>query len=112
MIAAAGAGVPTVDQKAVGAEPDFCGIVIQAEGDIHRLAPALRRLDVDFDDAGIGRHLDHLDARIVGRPVALDMNLDLQFLGGRFERRDQFEIILELLHRRHERAQDAVTNLH
>ena len=111
MIAAAGAGVTAVDQKTVGAEPDFGGVLIQAEGDIDRLAPVLRRLDVDLDDAGIGRHLDDLDARIVGRPVALDMNLELQFLGGRLHRRDQFEIILELLDRRHERAQDAVTNL-
>src|SRR5689334_20958399 len=41
MVAAAGAGVAAVDQKAVGAEPDLCGILVQAKGDIDRLAPAL-----------------------------------------------------------------------
>src|SRR3954469_7013654 len=81
MIAAAGAGVTAVDQKTVGAEPDLCSVFIQAKGDIDGLAPALRRLDVDLDDAGIWRHLDNLDARIVGRPVALDVNLELQFFG-------------------------------
>ena len=93
-----------VDQKTVGAEPDLCGVFIQAKGDIDGVAPALRRLDVDLDHAGIGRHLDHFDARVVGRPIALDMNLDLHFLGGRFHRRDQFEIIFDLLHGRHEDA--------
>ena len=41
MIAAAGAGVAAVDQEAVGAEPDFGGVFIEAEGDIDGLAPAL-----------------------------------------------------------------------
>ena len=111
MIAAAGAGVAAVDQEAVGAEPDLRGVFIQAEGDVDRLAPVFRRLDVDLDHAGIGRHLDHLDARIERRRIALDMHLHLHFLGGRLHRRDQFEIILQLLHRRHEGAEHAVADL-
>ena len=39
------------------------------------------------------------------------MHLHLQFLGGRLYRRDQFQIILELFHRRHECAQNAVADL-
>ncbi len=111
MIAAAGAGVAAVDQKTVGAEADFGGVFVQAESDIDRLAPVLRRLNVDLDHAGIGRHLDHLDARIVRRPVALDMNRKLHFLGSRLDRRDQLEIVFDLLDRRHEHAQHAVAHL-
>ena len=110
VIAAAGAGVAAVDQELVGAEPRLGGVLIEAERDVDRLAPVLRRLDVDLDHAGIGRHLDHLDARIVRRRIALDMHLHLQFLGGRLDRRDQFEIILQLLDRRHEGAQHAVAD--
>ena len=111
VIAAAGAGVAAVDQEAVGAEPDLGGVLVETEGDVDGLAPVLRRLDVDLDHAGIGRHLDHLDAGIERRRIALDMDLHLHLLGGRFDRRDQFEVILQLLHRRHEGAQDAVADL-
>ena len=110
MIAAAGAGVPAVDQEAVGAEPDFGGVFIKAEGDIDGFAPACRRLDVDFDHAGIGRHLDHFDAGIERRRIALDMHLHLHLFGGRLHRRDQFEVIFQLLHRRHEGAENAVAD--
>ena len=44
------------------------------------------------------------------RRIALDMDLQLHFLGGRFHRRDQFEIILQLFDRRHEGAQHAVAD--
>ena len=112
MIAAAGAGVAAVDQKSVGAEPDLCGVFIQAEGDVDGLAPALRRLDVDLDHAGIGRHLDDLDARIVRRRDSpRHAPAICSLLGGRLHRRDQFEIVLQLLDRRHEDAEHAVADL-
>jgi len=44
------AGVPVlaaIDQKAVGAEAGLAASFIEAEGDIDRLAPVLRRLDVE-----------------------------------------------------------------
>ncbi len=111
VVAATGAGVPAVDQEAVGAEPDLGCVFIEAEGDIDRLAPVLRRLDVDLDHAGIGRHLYHFNSWIEGRRIALDMDLHPHFFGGRLHRGDQFEIILELLHRRHEGAENAVADL-
>ena len=111
MIAAAGTGVPAVDEIFVGAEPNLGGVFVQAEGDVDGFAPARRRLDVDLDHAGIGRHLDHLDARIEWRRITLDMNLHPHFFGGRLYCGDQFQIILQSLHRRHERAQNAVADL-
>ena len=95
MVAAAGAGVAAVDQEPVGAQPDLCGVFVETEGDIDGLAPALRGLDVDLDHAGIGRDLDDLDTRIERRRVALDMDLDLQLFGGRLDRGDKLEIILD-----------------
>src|ERR1700730_15709456 len=111
MIAAASAGVPAVDEVFVGPEPDLGGVFVKAEGDIDRLAPAGRGLDVDLDHAGIGRHFYHVDARVERRWIALDMDLHLHLFGSCFYRGDQFEVILQLLHRRHEGAQNAVADL-
>ncbi len=105
VIAAAGAGVAAVDQELVGAEAYLAGILIEPDGDVDRLAPVLCRLDVDLDHAGIWRHLDDLDARIEWWRIAFDMDLELHLLGGRLERCDQLEIILDLLDRRHEGAE-------
>ena len=39
MVAAAGAGVAAVDQETVGAEPRLGGVLVEAGGDVDRLAP-------------------------------------------------------------------------
>ena len=57
----------------------------------------LRRMDVDFDHAGIGRHLDDIDARIERRRIAFDVDRRLQVGGGRLDGGEQLEIILEPL---------------
>src|SRR4051812_17215002 len=99
-----------IDQKAGGAEPGFRRVFVEAEGDIDRLTPVLRRLNIDFDYAGIRRHLDHLDTGIERWRVALDVHLYLHFFGGRLQRGDELEIVLELFDRRHEGAQHAVAD--
>ena len=68
-------------------------------------------MNVDLDHAWVGSDLNDLDTRIVRRRIALDMNLKLHVFCGCLHHRDQFEIVLELLHRRHERAENAVANL-
>ena len=68
-------------------------------------------MDVDFDHAGIGRHLDDVDARIVRRRIAFDVHRRRQFGGRRFDRAQQFEIIGRGFGRRHEHAQPAVARL-
>ena len=67
-------------------------------------------LRVHFDHAGIGRHLDHVQARIVRRRVALDQNRKPQLRGRIFDRRDEFKIILEIVLRRHEDSQHAAAH--
>ena len=110
VVAAAGAGMPAIDQKAIGAEPDLCRLLIEMHRGIDRFAPVRGRMNVDFDHAGIRRHLDHLDAGIERRRVALDMDLELHLFGGGLHRGDQFQIVFQLLHLRHEGAQDAVAD--
>ena len=111
VIAAAGAGVAAVDHELVGAEARVMRVLVKAVGGLDRLAPGRGRVDVDFDDAGVGRHLDDVDARIVRRRIALDLDRQAKLGGGRFDRREQFEIILEPLDRRHEHAEPAVAQL-
>ena len=60
---------------------------------------------------GIGRDADDVEARIVRRPVAFDVDGQADLPGGVLGRRDQFEIVLERLDRRHEDAEPAVARL-
>ena len=111
VVAAAGAGVAAVDQETVRTEANMRRLLIKGDGRFDDFAPVLRRVNVDLDHAGIGGDLDNLDTRIVRRGVTFDVNLKLHVLGGRFHYRNQFEIVLELLHRRHERTENAVADL-
>ena len=68
-------------------------------------------MHVDLDHAGIGRYLDHVDARIVRRRVALDAHWLTAVACDRLDRAEQFEIILQARRRRHEDAEHAVAQL-
>ena len=111
MVAAAGAGVAAVDHELVGAEAHLAGLLVERGRDLDRLAPSRRRMDVDLDDAGVGRDPDDIEARIGRRGVALDVDGKPGFLGGGLDRGDEFEIILDPFERRHEHAKHAVARL-
>ena len=111
MVAAAGAGVAPVGQELVGAEPRQPRLLIERGRRRHGLAPGRGGMHVDLDHAGIGRHLDHVDARIVRRRVALDAHGLTAVARDRLDRAEQFEIILEAGRRRHEDAEHAVAQL-
>ena len=68
-------------------------------------------MNVDLDDAGIGRHLDDVDARIGRRQIAFDVDRQAELRGGRLDGGEKLEIILEPLDRRHEHAKLAVARL-
>ena len=74
MIAAAGAGMASVDHEFVGAEPRLARVLIDRGGRRHRLAPGRGGMNIDLDDAGVGRHLDEVDARIIRRRIAFDVH--------------------------------------
>ena len=111
MVAAAGAGVAPVGHELVRAEPRLARVFVERGRRLHRLAPGRGGMDVDFDDAGVGRHLDAIDARVERRRIALDADGKLLLARDRFDRAEQFEIIVEFRRRRHEDAQHAVARL-
>ena len=111
MVAAAGAGVAAVDHELVGAEPGQPRLLVDRARDVDRVAPGCGRMDVDLDDAGIGRDLDHVQPRIGRRRVAFDVHRQVELGGGRLDGGEKLEIVLELLDRRHEHAEPAVARL-
>ena len=65
-------------------------------------------MHIDLDDAGIGRHLDDVEARIGRGLIAFDMDRLAEFGGGGFDRGEQLDVIVEPFDRRHEHAELAV----
>ena len=109
VIAAAGSGVLAVELKFLRAQPRLTGLFVERRRDRDGLAPAARRLNVHLDDARIGRHLDHVDARVERRRIAFDVNRRPEIRGRAFDRTQQFEIIGCRFGRRHEHADTPVT---
>jgi hypothetical protein len=109
VIAAAGAGVAPVDHELVGAQPGLTRLIIDPFGDRLALLPAGGGMHIDFDHTGIGCNPDNVEARVMGRAVAFDMNFQPKPVGGNFRGRYQFEIVLDLFDRWHEDAQPTVT---
>ena len=110
VISAAGACVAPVHHEFVGAEPRLPRFFVKRRRDLDRLLPACRGLDIDFDDAGIGRHFDHIETRIMRRRIAFDPNGQARRFRGRFERREKFNN-LQVSRRRHESVEHAVARL-
>ncbi len=111
MVAAAGPRVPAVGHELVGAEPHGTRVVVEAAGDLDRVVPPGRGLDVDLDDPGVGRDLDDVEARIEGRVVALDVHRQAEVGRRALDRRQEFEIVLQAVDRRHEHAELPVARL-
>ena len=111
MIAAAGARVLAVDHELVGAEPRLARLFVERLRVGHAFAPAQRRMDVDLDDARVGRDADHIEARVDRRRVALDVQRQPEALRRRLDRGDQLQIVLEPLDRRHEHVEAPVARL-
>ena len=78
---------------------------VEALRDVDGLAPGARRMQVHLQHAGVGRHLDELEARIDRRRVAFDVHRQLELGGRRLDRRDDRDVILQRAGERHEHAQ-------
>jgi len=102
VIAAACTRMASVEHELFGAQIRFVGGAVKERRVVDELAPRRGRMDVDFDDAGIGRHLQQLQARIARRRIAFDHDLDLQVRSRRLDGRQQVEIVVERGQRRHE----------
>src|ERR1700759_2800873 len=70
MVAAARAGVASVEHELLTREPREMRLLVQMLGQFDHLGPALRRLDIHFEYAGIGRDTQRGQARILRRLIA------------------------------------------
>ncbi len=68
VVAAAGAGVAAVDHELLGGQARETGRLVEVRGLLDQLVPALGRMDVDLDHAGVGRHAEIASG--AGRPAA------------------------------------------
>ena len=67
-------GAPEKIVYALGAEPRQARFFVDRGRRRNHLVPAMRRMNVDLDDAGIRRHFDDVEARIGWRPITFEMN--------------------------------------
>ena len=65
-------------------------------------------MDIDLDDAGIRRHLDHIEPRVEGRLITFDVHRHAELGDGALDRGDQIEIVGKRFDWRHEDAQASV----
>ena len=68
-------------------------------------------MDVDLYHAGVGRDLDDVHARIVGRTVAFHLQRQAKGFCAFLQCGDQLQIIFELLNGGHEHAENAIARL-
>ena len=104
MIAATRSRMAAVEHKLLGAKAGVVRFLVKRGGNRDRTFPVCRRVNVDLDDAGIGRHLDHIETRIGRRVVALDLHRHAGLLGGLFDGSNQRSVIFSVVERRHEHA--------
>ena len=108
VVAAAGAGVASVDHELVRAQTALAGLLIDDFGGVHTFGPVGRGVNVHLKHTGVGGHADHLDARIAGRAVAFDQHLVAGCTCRSFGGSDQLKIILKRFDRRQEHTQTPV----
>ena len=112
MVAATGAGMAAIDHELVG--PQTAGPCFGIHGfrDGNAFGPIGGGVDVHLDYARIGGDADHVQAGIMRRGVAFDMDRNPQFRRSGFGGGDQVQIILDLFDRWHEDTQPPVARFH
>ena len=102
VVAAAGSGVLSIQHEFLRAQAALAREIVERGSVCRKLIPRFRRMNVDFDDAGIGRHFQNSDPDIVGRSVAFEQHRHFKVCGGIFDGGHQVQIVAEVLDRRHE----------
>jgi hypothetical protein len=102
VVATAGAGVAAVEHELLGAQARQPGRVVEEFGVLDQFRPVAGGVDVDFDDARVGRDGQHLQARVARRWVAFQHDGDALGGGGGLDGGQQFQVVFQLLERRHE----------
>ena len=112
MIAAAGAGVAAIQGEFLGAQVLLERGLVQELGVLNKFVPVVRRVDVHLNHAGIGRHLQQLQARVARRWIAFEHDFHVERFGGCLDRGQQVEIVFKPGDRWHEDVQVPLPRLH
>ena len=79
MVATAGSRLPSVDHIFGCAKPRLPGLLVNRLRGDNAFVPRRSGVDIHLDNAGIRRHADNIESRVMRRTVALDMHGKPQF---------------------------------
>src|SRR5437773_365525 len=111
VVAAAGAGMATVEHEFFRCETGFARRVVKERRSFGQFVPARRRMNVDLDYAGIGSDAKKLESRIARRLIAFKQNRLVHRFGGCFRGGNQLKVVLQRFDRGHEDIENAVSRL-
>ena len=97
VVAAAGAGVGAVEVERLGAEPGGTGVGVDPGRDVDQLRPRRRRVDVDFEDPGVGGDSEPDEPGVDRREVALQSDRPSELGGGLLDHPEEVDGVLEVL---------------
>ncbi len=110
VIAAARARVAAIDHELVGTQSRLPRLLVNRLCRCDAVAPVGGGMNVHLDDTRIRRDADHVDALVMGRGVAFDMDGKTDGGGGALRRCDEVEIVLQCGRRRHEDAEPTIAH--
>jgi hypothetical protein len=108
----AGPHVTAVHHEFLGPQPGEPGFFVESLGVPHELVPIPSRMDIDFDDPGIGSDFEPVEARVDRGLFPFDDDGEMEFAGDGFHRRDQVQVILRRGERGHEDVETALAQFH
>ena len=111
VVAAAGAGVRAVEVELLGRQPLGPRGVVERGGQVALLGPAVRRLHVDLDDAGVRGDDELGQPRVRRRAVALEDDRHREPAGRDLDQAQQVGVVLEPVGRRQEHVHVTVARL-
>src|SRR6266850_5938001 len=91
VVAAAGAGMATVEHEFFRCETGFARRVVKERRSFGQLFPTRRGVNVDLDHTGVGSDAKKFESRIARRLIAFKQNRLVHRLGGCFRGGSQLE---------------------
>ena len=111
MVAAAGAGVAAVEHEFLGAQARLARFLVERKRVGAKCVPVCRRMNIDFNHAGIGGDVEHGEARVRYRAIAFDTHTKRKVFCHAFYDSDQVEIIFGAFKGRQKDVQAFVAHL-
>ena len=111
MVTAAGAGVAAVEHEFFGGQPGQTRFFVKHADVADHLVPVAGRVDVDLNDARIGRDHQALQTPVARRLVAFQNDWPVHLGGHGLNGGSEFQIVFQCRQRWHEDAQYTATCL-